>query len=961
MAFDTYGSSFVRVVLASMCRQPRHSVPALLKWVAMGFLVATTPLMAQSAIDAFNPGANDRVQSLELQTDGKVLVGGAFSRLGGATRNGIGRVNPNGTLDTGFDPNVGGGSVYSLAVQPDGKVLIGGNFTRVGGVIRNGLARVNPDGSLDTGFNPNVGAGNFVYSLVLQPDGKVLVGGDFTQLGGVAIDNLGRLNPNGSLDTGFTIRSNAPVLSLLLQADGSVLVGGAFTQIGAIARNRIARIKPDGSLDTAFNPDANGNVHSFAVSPNGKIYAGGDFTQMGGVARTRIARLNPAGGLDGSFTLAADNTVSSLALQPDGRLLVGGAFTQLGGNAQAYIARLNLDDSVESGFNPAPNGAVLSLRIQMDGKALLGGYLTQIGTTPRLYIGRLTTDGSLDTDFKPVTNGPIYGLALQADGKILASGPYTTIGGAARNNIARLYPDGRVDPSFTPIAYGTTFGVAVQADGKILVTGGNVAGSPTGKLSRLNPDGTLDESFIARMSDTTVNAIATQPDGKVLTAGSSGVTRLNLDGSVDSSFARSIQQSTTAVAVQPDGKVLASVSTAVRRLNADGSVDDSFFSGVAFGGTGAIRVLVAQNDGKVLVVGDYQNIDGIARSGIARLNTDGTLDSAFVSHIIAPGRAISPTNLILLQNGQMLIGGQFSLTSELPRYNGVVRINPDGSIDPDFGIYNGYYTYGIAAQSDGKILVGGDGVAYTASDPLTGAVRLALPEPALQVLNVSTDGSSVEWLRDGSSVALRHVTFEQSIDGQTWTMLGAGNPIAGGWSLTGFALPHGQDVWVRGRGQAIGGFRNSSASYYESVRQIYMTARADLSIQALPDQATLYPGGPIHFSLTVRNDGPNDVASAQVQWTVPAGLVNVAWTCGSTPPAACMPGGTGAIADVINLPAGAALTYDITAVLTSNPPLQIINSAEVILADGYVDPDSANNVQTWTQTVDGIFRNGMEL
>src|SRR5439155_13393793 len=133
--------------------------------------------------DSFEPQPSREIDSLVLEPFGKILVGGYFTMLGGQPRKFIGRLNSNGSLDDDVNPvfNPSANSyVYSLAVQPDGKILVGGDFTTLTGQPRKYMAQLNSDGSLDTSFNP--GADNDVLSLVVQRDGKVLVGGIFTTL-----------------------------------------------------------------------------------------------------------------------------------------------------------------------------------------------------------------------------------------------------------------------------------------------------------------------------------------------------------------------------------------------------------------------------------------------------------------------------------------------------------------------------------------------------------------------------------------------------------------------------------------------------------------------------------------------------------------------------------------------------------------------------------------------------------
>jgi uncharacterized delta-60 repeat protein len=130
--------------------------------------------------------------------------------------------------------------VYCIAVQPDGKILVAGNFTTLAGVTRNYIGRLNSDGSLDTAFNP--GANGVINSLALQADGKIIVWGGFSTLAGQARSNLGRLNPNGTLDTTFFPTANSTVLALAPQADGKVLVGGGFSTVSGQPRSCIARL-----------------------------------------------------------------------------------------------------------------------------------------------------------------------------------------------------------------------------------------------------------------------------------------------------------------------------------------------------------------------------------------------------------------------------------------------------------------------------------------------------------------------------------------------------------------------------------------------------------------------------------------------------------------------------------------------------------------------------------------------
>ncbi|MCW5553464.1 MAG: immunoglobulin domain-containing protein [Verrucomicrobiae bacterium] len=354
-------------------------------------------------LDSLNLGANNVVNALAIQTDGKILVGGSFTNFGGLARSYLARINTNGTVDTTFT-NGANNTVNSLVVQTDGGILVGGTFTTLGGSTRNAIGRLSSGGALDSFFNPGVSASPasaYVSALAVQPDGRILVAGFFSSLGFFSRTNIGRLNSFGSLDSSFNAGP-----------------GGGFQ-----------------------------NVNALAVQLDGKILIGGSFTNLAGQLHTNIARLNSRGSLDTNFNAAADEVVSCLALQADGKILVGGSFTNLSGQPCNYIGRFNSDGSFDGSFNPGASGSVLSLVVQADGKIVVGGTFTNLVGQARNYIGRLNGDGSLDDSFNVFASSNVVSLAIQTDGKILAGGSFTNVAGQARNRLARLNNTGAATQS----------------------------------------------------------------------------------------------------------------------------------------------------------------------------------------------------------------------------------------------------------------------------------------------------------------------------------------------------------------------------------------------------------------------------------------------------------------------------------------------------------------------------------
>ena len=305
-------------------------------------------------------GVNGSVRDLAIQTDGSILISGLFTTVNNVNRQYIARINLDGGLDTTFNPGSGADNpVYSLAetfVGPvtnaaNRRVVIGGSFVTVNGVNYNNLAQLNNDGSVDTTFN-YTGSDGTVYAVAVYSTndavngGKILIGGDFTQVNGVARNHIARLNADGSLDTTFNPGAgpNDSVRAIAIQVDGGILIGGLFTSVGSAGLNRIARLTPNGQVDPLFNPatGANDVVTCITIQQDHKILLGGAFTQANGVTRNRLTRLNSDGSVDTgiNFGAGADNFVSSVVVQPNNEIVIAGGFTQFDGISRPRIARL---------------------------------------------------------------------------------------------------------------------------------------------------------------------------------------------------------------------------------------------------------------------------------------------------------------------------------------------------------------------------------------------------------------------------------------------------------------------------------------------------------------------------------------------------------------------------------------------------------------------------------------------
>jgi uncharacterized delta-60 repeat protein len=348
-----------------------------------------------------------------------------------------------GSLDTSFDTGTGADdTIYSVALQPDGKIAVGGKFLNFNGVTAPRIARITTDGALDPSFSVGEGPSDTVYSLALEDHGGLTVGGAFRIFNSEDWLYFARVTTNGFLDSSMIFQPglNSPVLIVSRQADTKALVGGQFT----VPASHVGRVNSSGQFDVSFNTGtgANGDVYDVRVGADGKVVIGGAFTTVGDLPRNHFARLLPDGRVDATFNIGAgaDGNVRAVYPLSNGKVLIGGEFSNVNNTVTPYLARLNADGSVDTQFGTnAPNGAVYAIAVYPDGKIVAAGNFTTVGGKARVLV-RLTPDGALDPDFDVSVdaNGAIYDVEVQPDGKILLAGAFTTVNGFPSGHIARL-------------------------------------------------------------------------------------------------------------------------------------------------------------------------------------------------------------------------------------------------------------------------------------------------------------------------------------------------------------------------------------------------------------------------------------------------------------------------------------------------------------------------------------------
>lgn len=704
---------------------------------------------------------------LAVQADGKIIIGGGFDFLNGATVGKLARLNPDGTTDAAF--NAGGlganGFISAVVVQPDGKILVGGGFNSFNGQPRALVTRLNPDGSPDPTFAYPTVATDYrqIASLALQADGKVLVGGG--QSFGSASPGLLRLNVDGSVDNTFNIGQgpNGFVRKVLVQADGKIVAGGSFTQHDGQPAGGLVRLNANGSVDAAFGTaigtaigSGTGNtgiIYSLAQQADGSLLAGGNFTLFNGQPASRLTRLLPSGASDPAFTsgngaTAGGGIVYSILLPPGGNIVIGGTFTQYNNVARGRVARLTATGNVDAGYaagagaSNGTTGVVYALGLTPGGQVLAVGNFLQYDAAAVGGVVRLSATGGPDGTFaaQVEARGTINQVVPLPGGQLLVAGNFTQFNGAAvpglPGAVRRLNANGSLDASFVSQAPAGGSIQALQPNGDFYVG-----------LTRVLASGAVDNSFLLQpFGPTTGTApaqaigLVAQPNGQVLVfgrftsygslTGLGGLVRLNANGTADNTFtaAGTGTRRTTQVLVQPSGKLLligdelaAPNVTTLTRLNANGTTDNTFSVGTA-AGAGASYGVLMQPDGRLLISGGFTSFNGQATPyGLTRLTADGAADPTFsgLSSSYGP-RAVQPDGKILATGGGSSIA------------NVLLRLNADGSLDTGFspvampsGIFIGDdILTGVALQpTDGKILLYGS-FRYVAGQVRIGLARL---------------------------------------------------------------------------------------------------------------------------------------------------------------------------------------------------------------------------------------------
>lgn len=677
-------------------------------------------------------------------------------------------------------------------------------------------ASIGTETHLVAGSNPNppvntsieLRSAGAVRDAVRLSDGSVVIAGSFNRIGSTTRRGLAKILPDGSLDPSFAPALIGTPYALARDANDNIFVTGSFGYIGSTLRRNLAKLAPNGTVLAGWAPGetciGSGRI---AVGGNGDLYVPGCTRFVSVPApgtsyyRTDIVRLNGStGALTPGFSahVAVPNTstfpsIAELEVTADA-IYAGGSFLLANGSDRTNLVKLGLDGTVVSTWNPAPNAGVNALLVA-GSDVYVGGNFTQIGGQALSFLARLDATGAPVASFSPAANGSISGLALDGS-ELYVTGFFSNIGGLARSSLAKLNPgSGAADPGFQTSPDSTV--TAVLVSGSSLYLGGfftQVNAEERIGLARLNAMNGANLPSPLSTRQPLITALARQPDGATLIGGG---------------FVRPGSTMRNLVRVAPSGAFDLAYNPAPN---------------------GQIGAIVVGATGESYVSGLFSTIGGLSRTGLARLNLDGSADPGFNATLNC--RTSGPA-LYLAPDG-LVVGGCFTSINSVAR-NRLAKVSlTTGTVDPIWDPNAGSSVSAIAADATGSLYVGGSfatmgGLARNRLAKISGSGTGAVDSNWVADAN-----STVRALLVASDQSLYAGGFFSTIAGATRrglaklsttapAALSTWNP-AGNYFNTIYALAEGQDGSI----YAGGSFLNSGGLYRSNaVKLSPTTAQAD--------------------------------------------------------------------------------------------------------------------------------------
>lgn len=631
---------------------------------------------ATSPTPPINPAitlqSNGQVRAAVRLSDGSLVIGGTFTRVGELPRRGLARLLPDGTVDASFHADVTG-SVTGLARDGNDNLYVVGSFGYIDGVLRRNVAKLDAAGNVFAGWSAGeTCVSTILPDLVVDPAGDLILPGCAQFISGPPsswrLELIKLAGSNGARmgDLSAEVTTNDfPIVGVRL-LDGQLYLHGSFQAVNGIARQNLARLSTDGAVDNTWDPAPDGLVRAVVGDGSGGHYVAGAYNVIAGQNRPFLARLDASGALDAGFSAAPNAEVRGI-LRINGALQVVGFFFEVGGAARRHLARLDPATGAALGAFMTPAGFQPATLIAHLGDSLLVEQSTHIyGPEIVDFMGAVRFDlasGSTLPTSVVTTPAFVRALARQADGSTLVGG-FFAVPGSGYRNLVRITPAGVLDSSFQPQIPNSVNAIKVDSVGMIYLGADGVR--------KLLPDGSFAPGFVSGIENSLVLSLLVAPDG-IVAGGSfssaSGLTRRGIakldsqTGAALPGWDAGLSSPATVRAIQSDtggalyiGGAFSQVAGVGRSNLAKLDASGALASGWSANANATVRSLLV-HDTDVYVGGDFNNIAGVTRRGIARLSTvDGAVDASWDP---AGSRSANVQAMARAADGGIFVGGSF--------------------------------------------------------------------------------------------------------------------------------------------------------------------------------------------------------------------------------------------------------------------------------------------------------------
>lgn len=571
------------------------------------------------------------IQCIKHLQDGKLLVGGDINFYQNKKVNPIIRLNADGTIDETFKFSKNGSlMVINIEFQSTGDLIVLATGYESTINMYTGayfLYRVTPDGTVKNEYSSLVN----VNSIAIQNDDKILICGGLNANG-----YLKRFNSDLTPDQTFNsnVSFNGQVTDIVAN-NNKLYASGLFSSVNDTLINNIVKLNLNGTIDVSFNPGAGTDqmVGSLTLQPDGKIILGkSSINSFNGTPCHGTVRLNPDGSVDTGFSLSSIMYPASEIFIQNNEIFVAGYYIN---NPNQYLIKLNLDGSLDETFNPIPiksNYFGLSCLIFTE-----DGLIINNTNGNKYGLSKYNGLGNFVNTFTPEVSR--YGTIKTGDfynNKLVIAGDFIKINETETFGLARINLDGSIDETFVlDQNYGYITQIKVLNKDSLLV-------ATEKAFFNLDSKGVTHPYFDFKPFKDLyyVDKFRMLGDGKIIAGTCNNVYRLNANGSEDFSFniGTGVYNvcSTYDFDIQDDKVIFGSMFTkfngvdvnSMVRLNSNGSVDHTFDIGLGPNdGICGIKVLDSK---EILVAGFFNAFNGIQiPNHLVKLSKDGTLDLSF--------------------------------------------------------------------------------------------------------------------------------------------------------------------------------------------------------------------------------------------------------------------------------------------------------------------------------------------